>query len=297
MKNIIFVGHSEQGSCKMRGIQVTQALSKYHDIQSPYILKDQFLNNIANIKDSIIIFVGEPLFIVNNDPNIFTILNKNNNVLIYDVIDNYCFSHSNPIINTNLVEVYQLLDVLVHTNTFSEMKTEEILPNVRHLTIPHQWDIDNENLSLPKTKNTNIATYIGGLGGFQLDVNKLEGYVDVYDNPLDGNNQQSKYTIHTSFRANNTLDYFYKPSTKLAVASTFGAILLTSREQSVVDIVGESYEFYIANEDDLISKMDLIRGMSSKQINHYIDNMKNVKEYLSPKQTSNRYNELIKNYI
>lgn len=297
MKNIIFVGHSEQGACKMRGIQITKSLFKYHDIKAPYVLKEQFLNGINNIRDSIIIFVGEPLHIVNNDPNIFTILNRNGNILIYDIIDNYCFSHTNPIINSDLLESYQYLDVLIHTNTFSEMKTEELLPNVRHLTIPHQWDMDNEELTLPKTKNVKTAAYIGGLSGFQLDTTKLINYVDVYDNTSEGNNQQSDYIIHTSFRASNTLDYFYKPCTKLAVASTFGSILLTSRDQSIVDIVGESYEFYINSENDLLSKIDNIRGMSTKQINHYRDNMKTVKEYLSPKQTSNRYNELVKNYI
>jgi hypothetical protein len=44
-------------------------------------------------------------------------------------------------------------------------------------------------------------------------------------------------------------------------------------------------------------KMDWIRGMSINQINHYRDNMKNIKEYLSPKQTAERYNDLIQQYI
>ena len=43
--------------------------------------------------------------------------------------------------------------------------------------------------------------------------------------------------------------------------------------------------------------MDWIRGMSINQINHYRDNMKNIKEYLSPKQTAERYNDLIQQYI
>ena len=65
----------------------------------------------------------------------------------------------------------------------------------------------------------------------------------------------------------------------------------------MVDIVGESYEFYVNNEDDFKNKIDKIRGMSMNQIHHYRDNMLNIKEYLSPKSTVNRYNKLIKKYI
>jgi len=295
MRNIVFVGHSTSGACKMRGLQTVQALEKYNNIKIPYILGGTFLEIINDIKDYIIVFVGEPLHIVNHQ--MLETLNKNNNVLIYDVIDNFCFDHTNIFSNSNLIDSYSYLDVIIHTNSYSKIKAEEYLINVKHIIIPHQWDIDNEDLLIPNTINIEIASYIGGLSGFQLDKNKLVGYVDVFDNTLNGNNQHTEYNIHSSFRANNTLDYLYKPCTKLAVASCFGAILLTSREESVVDIVGESYEFYINNEDEFKKKMDWIRGMSINQINHYRDNMKNIKEYLSPKQTAERYNDLIQQYI
>jgi hypothetical protein len=295
MRNIIFVGHSTSGACKMRGVQTVQALEKYSSLKPSYILGNIFVKEVNTIKNSVIIFVGEPLHIVN--PQMLEVLNKNNNVLIYDVIDNFCFHHTNILHNDNLFDPYKCLDVIIHTNSYSKNKTEEYLPNVKHIIIPHQWDIDNETLLTPNITNTNVASYIGGLGGFQLDKNKLTGYIDVFDNVSNGNDQHTKYNIHSSFRASNTLDYFYKPCTKLAVASCFGSILLTSREESVVDIVGESYEFYINNEDDFKKKMDWIRGMSMNQIHHYRNNMRAVKEYLSPKSTADRYNNLIKKYI
>jgi len=295
MRNVVFVGHSTSGACKMRGLQTVQALEKYNDIKIPYVLRDTFLKTINDIKNYIIVFVGEPLHIVNHQ--MLETLSKNNNVLIYDVIDNFCFNHTNIFYNSDLIDYYSHLDVIIHTNSYSKIKAEEYLINVKHIVIPHQWDIDNEDLLTPNITNTKIASYIGGLNGFQLDKNKLIGYVDVFDNTVNGNDQHTKYNIHSSFRENNTLDYFYKPCTKLAVASCFESILLTSREESVVDIVGESYEFYINNEDEFRNKMDWIRGMNMNQINYYRDNMKNIKEYLSPKQTAKRYNDLIQQYI
>ena len=297
MRNIVFVGHNISGACKMRGLQTVQALEKYNDIKASYILGDTFVETVNNIKDSIIIFVGEPLHIVNNQMLETLSKNNNNNILIYDVIDNFCFNHTNIFYNNDLVNQYKYLDVVIHTNSYSKNKIEEYLPNIKHIIIPHQWDIDNENLVTPNIINTKIASYIGGLNGFQLNKNILTGYVDVFNNTLNGNDQHTKYNIHSSFRASNTLDYLYKPCTKLAVASCFGSLLLTSREESVVDIVGESYEFYINNEEDFKTKMDWIRGMDQNKIYHYIDNMLNVKNYLSPKSIADRYYKLIKNYI
>ena len=59
----------------------------------------------------------------------------------------------------------------------------------------------------------------------------------------------------------------------------------------------ELIEFYINNEEDFKTKMDWIRGMDQNKIYHYIDNMLNIKDYLSPKSTADRYYKLIKNYI
>lgn len=298
MKKIFFVGENYSGSNNLRGVQISQALKKHFDFDVPYVLKEHFLlNEFSSIKDSIIIFVGEPLFYCGNADNI-KLLNKNN-VLIYDVIDNFCFEHTNPFINTDkLLNAYQYLDVIIHTNKTSKNQLEELLNNVKHIVIPHQWDFRNEDIEIPNLININKAAYIGTVrSGFQLDYNSVNQYVDVYKDPLDINNNHLKYNIQVSFRKNNTLDFIYKPCTKLAMSSTFGSILLTSRDISVVDVVGDSYEFYIDSEQDLIDKMNLIREMSESKINHYRDNALAIKDYLSPKQTAKRYIDLLNNYI
>ena len=64
MRNIIFVGHSTSGACKMRGVQTVQALEKYSSLKPSYILGNIFVKEVNTIKNSVIIFVGEPLHIV-----------------------------------------------------------------------------------------------------------------------------------------------------------------------------------------------------------------------------------------
>lgn len=297
MKKIILVGNGFEGSYQLRGIQTSQALKKYCLVDAPYILRDQFLKDISNIKNSIVIFVGEPLSLCNDERD-FILLNRQGNILIYDIIDNFCFDHTNIIHNDRLLDAYKYLDVLIHPNTFSKIKTEDILTNCKHVTIPHQWDMRNENIEVPDLINFNKAAYIGTVAsGLQLDINYIKDIVDVYDAPQDVNTFHLKYNIQVSFRKKNNLSYLYKPCTKLAMASSFGSILLTSKEPSIVDIVGEAYNFYIDSEEDLKHKMELIKNMSMEEINYYRQNALVIKNYLSPKENAKRYFDLIKNYV
>lgn len=296
MKTIL-VGSNPMGSCQMRGYQTSIALHKYCALDAPYILNDLFLSNIDNITDTIIIFVGEPIYYCNSVENLIK-LRKNNNILVYDIIDNFCFPHTNPITNESLIDVYQYLDVMLHPNKLSQHQFSNLLPNTKHIFMPHQWDMRNEDIQLYDNINLNKAAYIGTIfSGFQLDINKVIDYVDVYDAPHEVNKYHLQYGIQASFRKENNLDYFYKPCTKLAVASSFGAILLTSNEPAVTDILGEAYEFYINSELDLINKMEKIRNMTPDEINYYRYNTISIKEYLSPKQNAYRYNNMIESYV
>lgn len=296
MKKIILVGGEPIGACQVRGYQTSQALKKYCSLNSIYVLHNQFINDIDNIKDTIIIFVGEPISYCRNVDNLIK-LRKNNNILIYDIIDNFCFKHTNPLINRGLIDAYQYLNVMLHPNKLSQYQLSILLSDTEHIFMPHQWDMRNEDITVYENVNTNKATYIGGIaGGFQLDIDKIKDYVDVYEAPLDVNTYHLQYGVQTSFREKNSSEYFYKPCTKLAMASSFAAILLTSREPAVVDIVGEAYEFYIDSGSDLIDQMERIRSMSTDEINYYRYNTKSIKEYLSPKQNAKRYFKLIKKY-
>jgi hypothetical protein len=294
MRETILVGSNPVGACQTRGLQTSQALKKYCSLDAPYVLFNQLS---VDIKDTIIIFVGEPISYCNGIDNLIK-LKENNNILIYDIIDNFCFQHTNPLINKELINIYQHLDVMLHPNKLSQYQLNSLLPNVEHIFMPHQWDFRNEDVMVYENVNTNKAAYIGGVaGGFQLDINKVKDYVDVYEAPLDVNTHHLQYGVQASFRKENSLEYLYKPCTKLAMASSFAAILLTSREPAVVDIVGDAYEFYIDSELDLINQIEKIRSMSNDEIDYYRYNTKYIKEYLSPKQNAYRYNNIIKKYV
>ena len=297
MKQVNFVINGNRGASLVRGIQTVQALEKYYLF--PFPIQCVTPNNLLDIKNSILIFVGEPLSLSNGVEN-FMNLSKRNNILIYDVIDNFCFNHTNPIDNVefNLNEYYKNLDVIIHTNKLSQLRLESSLPNTKHITIPHQWDIRNENTPIPNIINLSKAAYIGTVfSGLQLDFKAIEDYVDIYNEPHDINKYHSQYNIQVSYRRKNNLDFLYKPSTKLAMASSFGAILLSSNEPSVNDIVGDAYNFYVSSEEDIIEKIKYLQGISQQEFNHYRQNTLNIRNYLSPKENARRYFELIKNYI
>jgi hypothetical protein len=297
MRNILLIGNGDEGSYQIRGIQTSNAIKKYCSVDNFYILKNQFLKDINNIKNSIIIFVGEPLSLCGGENNLI-LLKKHNNILIYDIIDNFCFEHTNVLYNNYLLRVYEHIDILMHPNSFSEIETRNILPYCKHVSMPHPWDMRNEDIILPELINIDKAAYIGTVnGGLQLDIDNIKDIVDVYNSPQDVNTHHVKYNIQVSFREKNNLNYLYKPCTKLAMASSFGAILLTSNEPAITDIVGESYTFYINSEEELRYKMNMIKNMSSEEIRHYRQNALIIKDYLSPKSNAKRYIKLIKDYL
>ena len=295
MRSVIFIGAGDQGSYQMRGIQATQALEKYHNLKVPYVLSSQILENIDNVKNYILVFIGEPIFHCRTLDNLIKL--SKHNILVYDVVDNFCFDHTNPFVNDALIEAYKYLNVLIHPNSYSKTKAENIFPNMNHILMPHQWDIRNENIILSNIINTNKSAYIGDVRGFTLNRENLKDYVNVYNEPLKHNDKHSLYSVHISFRNDGSNDYLYKPCTKLAISSCFKSILLCNNEESINDIVGDTYPFYIKSEQDVINKMDWIKGMTQDELNRHREDTLVIKDYLSPKQTSNRYIDLFKLHI
>lgn len=293
MRKTILIGGAPVGACQMRGLQTSQALEKYCSLNVPYLSYEQLP---TDIRDTIIIFVGEPLHYCGGVDELIRLRNSNN-ILVYDIIDNFCFKHTNPLINKDLLSAYSHLHVMLHTNKLSKYQLSQVLVDTEHIVVPHQWDIRNEGISTYAENRVDKAVYIGGIsGGFQLDVSKLVQYVDVYEAPHTVREYQLQYSTQVSFRKENSLDYLYKPCTKLAIATSFASILLTSREPSVTDILGDAYEFYIDSEADLIKQVEKIRSMSDDEINYYRYATKHIKEYLSPEQNAYRYSNLIQKY-
>lgn len=295
MSNIVFIGAGDRGSYQMRGIQTVQAIEKYYGLKTLYTSSSYFLDKINTIKNHIFIFVGEPIFHCQSINNLIKL--SENNILIYDVIDNFCFDQTNIFDNKALIEPYKHLTALIHPNSYSKIKAKEILPWINHVVIPHQWDIRNENVSIPESHYINKAAYIGDLRGFRLDQDILKDYVHVINDPFSFNDKHTLYNIHISFRLDESKDYLYKPCTKLAISSCFKSILLCNNEEAIKDIVGDAYQFYIKSYQDVIDKMNWLRGMSQNDINYFRENTLAIKDYLSPKQTANRYINLLKECI
>ena len=295
MSNIVFIGAGDRGSYQMRGIQTVQAIEKYHGLKTLYTSSSYFLDNIDTIKNHIFIFVGEPIFHCQSVDNLIKL--SKNNILIYDVVDNFCFNHTNIFDNKSLIDSYKHLTALIHPNSYSKIKAKEILPWMNHVVIPHQWDIRNENIPTPELDYIDKAAYIGDLRGFWLDQDILKDYVDVFNDPFSFNGKHALYNVHISFRPDNSKDYLYKPCTKLAISSCFRSILLCNNEEAIKDIVGDAYQFYIKSHYDVINKMDWIRGMGYEDLNYFRETTLAIRNYLSPMQTSNRYINLLKEYI
>ena len=182
MRNIVFVGHNISGACKMRGLQTVQALEKYNDIKASYILGDTFVETVNNIKDSIIIFVGEPLHIVNNQMLETLSKNNNNNILIYDVIDNFCFNHTNIFYNNEEIEYPTYFEFPMVDEVEIEIPIyEDIIKN----KISKYYDFDEHGDIVEKTKEEEFKTTIQigtqTITKQKINVNKENVYSFAYN--------------------------------------------------------------------------------------------------------------------
>jgi hypothetical protein len=61
--------------------------------------------------------------------------------------------------------------------------------------------------------------------------------------------------VHFSHRGSDTIDFYLKPGTKLATASATNSVFITSKDSSVVDILGEDYPLYIDGDTVKTNKL------------------------------------------
>ena len=93
-------------------------------------------------------------------------------------------------------------------------------------------------------------------------------------------------------RKEGSYEFLYKPSTKVATASAIGANIITSRDSSVVELLGENYP-YLTNTDfqSVIKTLDYAKKTFGKKV--WKDALKTMKKV--KKKTD--INNVVKGYI
>lgn len=246
MKKIVFFNdligiNYGSGSATIRCCQI------YHIIKKNNEYNFDCTTNINNIFNSYIICVKD-----NNNLNLdkLKLMKKNNNKIIFDVLDYYDELTSNiPNIITNKFINY--IDIFIVNNNF--MKVEFKKYNKKVYVIPHHYDYRLNNKVLQKLNKLKFIFngYVGDKNKNCLYINELKEKYNLLIcdefNYFCNNFLASNYCF-ISIREEDSWEYNNRPVMKLAHAACDSNIIITN-DMSVRDLLDPSYPYLLKNHE------------------------------------------------
>lgn len=214
---IYFYGKYDSG--KLRGGQMVEVMQA-KGIKCSYNSKSEPENTLV--------------ILIKSFPKVFVDkLLQNNNRIITDMVD-----------ETHELLQYQLsksIHIIPPNNSISkELKLK--YPNIPITTIFHHWD---PRLRSSRTRNNDTFSlcFIGTPQyKMQQGLNLLypELVTSVGSNP--NKSDVCKYNIHYSVRSVEASKN--KPSTKVSTAAALGCPIITTRDNSTIDVLGDDYPYF-----------------------------------------------------
>ena len=286
MKDIIFVlSDFKAGTNILRGKKISECLNNMG-------VKCSCVTSIPkNVNNSILIFIGNFTGRYSISLDGLQKLKSNNNKIILDVVDKLTY------LNLYLEKetpYYYILDGIIFPNKFSENHFMQDL-SCKSTTIYHQYDSRLTDFPINKSQDFGVC-YVGVV--YQdpyfmnppdwLNITNIEIMPDI-------NNIfkiLKEYPIHFSHRSPQIQDYYFKPSTKISIAAATNSVFVTSKDKTVVELLGENYPLYINEDMDKTNKLinHLKLEFVNSNLDSYIELLKPIKEKLS-------INSICKEYI
>jgi hypothetical protein len=204
--------------------------------------------NLNNIINSHIICVKD-----NNNLNLdkLKLMKKNNNKIIFDVLDYYDDNTSNtPDIIKNSFNNY--IDIFIVNNKY--MKNEYQKFNKPVYIIPHHYDIRLNNKSMKKLDSLKFIFngYVGDKNNNCLYIKELKEKYNLLlcdeFNKFCNNFLASNYCF-ISIRKEGSWEYNNRPVMKLAHAAACDSNIIITNDMSVRDILDPSYPYLLKNHE------------------------------------------------
>jgi hypothetical protein len=260
MRKIYFVKYYDKGSTLMAADQISAALQA-----RGYESRSVYPADLDEIRDSILVFIKTSKL-----PDLVRARRRGNrrrgNRLVLDVQDTVVFKR--------WIKNRWLYDGLIFKN---ERQLRDFgSPRQLCRIVYHQWD----PRYVPNTagdRELRIA-YVGLARSFRL-WNRLPGVVcfdsDYFRRALD-------FNCHLSVREEKR-DFLYKPNCKVSTAAACEANLVTTRDESTVELLGPDYPYYAdATPESLLAAIDHARAtLGGPEWQRGLERMRAVKERTS----------------
>ena len=234
MRKVFFVKYYDKGSTVMAGDQIAEALrARGHEAWSVYP------DDVREVRDAILVFIKTSRWWH------LARAKRNGNRTVLDVQDTVVFKRR---IKNRLG-----FDGMIWKN---RQQIEDFgRPGQKNRIIHHQWDPRYELNRLDGTALR--VAYVGLARSFQL-WGQLPG-VDCFDD--DYFRRALDYNCHLSVREPGR-EFLYKPNCKVSTAAACAANLITTRDESAVELLGPNYPYYVASskEADVLAGIEKARA-------------------------------------
>ncbi len=219
---IFLVDNMTNGSYFLRGIQMADVLNRL-GIHAEVWLKDMV--SMRPPPEDAVIFSIKNLAMC----NMGEVLKRRGNKIVFDPIDTFCGEFSQ--------KDYHLPDAVIYPNLGAMTKFHDLFPNASiSRVIHHHWDTRIKGRTAHGLRFGYVGTRESCLYLDDLEV----PYITKRCNPR----TFMFPSCHLSIRQPGTPEWLYKPATKVAIAAAVGANIITTRDPSVVELLGDNYPYY-----------------------------------------------------
>ena len=281
-KKVVFaIPKRRWGTYYLRGVQVQKEL-KRKNVNSRIISSKR----IGRIKNSIIVFVKH----INKE--LCEIAKKNNNIIIYDILDGY----------DQTLEL-QHIDGLILSTELSRVnfKNHE---NLITKVIYHHIDTRLEKIIKPQNQSTTFnMAYIGNLPGKTDNVSFIDKLQNIElietDTRYAKRNGWMKkigtFNCHYAVRVDE-IQRISKPLAKIGVAAICNSNIIISKNSAATELLGDDYPYYTEDNYESVKEVvDFAKSSYGSAIwNKGIGKMNELKHRLSLEKMIDEYIDFFK---
>lgn len=263
MRPIYFVKYYDKGSTLMGGDQISEALRE-RGAQSWSV----YPRDVAEVRGAILVFIKTSRL-----PDLLR-ARRNGNRAVLDVQDTVVFKR--------WIKNRWLFDGAIFKNR--RQLADFNRPNWNSRVIYHQWD-PRYQPNLAGERELRVA-YLGSQRSLP------EGWPEIPSVPCRQDWFQAglEFNCHVSIREPGR-DFLYKPNCKVSTAAACGANLVTTRDESALEMLGEDYPFYAEPTlEGILAGIDRARSaFGGPDWKRGLERMREVRERTSIERVADDY--------
>jgi hypothetical protein len=218
---MIFVKSNNLASAELRANQIADSLGA-----------KVYLNELPDVPRGTIV-----VFVKNAKPELVRKAHLSGCKVIFDPIDQFAYIERHT-----PKDWYEFVDcAIAYNKPQAELYRRKWFKDA--VVIPHQWDIRLANVACRHDE------FRPGYIGYSFNVSSdIANVLPCVTEPSEMLKAMPSFNCHVSIR--DGLQSYMKPATKLVNAAAVGAVCITTRDASVIELLPEDYPYWCSGVDD-----------------------------------------------